>query len=64
MQLASNGQSVDLTGACTALGAYNGTAKLNAKGGWLFEVWADTDSDYYATAFNPGFRPQVCEIQR
>jgi len=55
LQLASNGQSVDLTGACDALGSYNGTAKLNAKGGWLFEVWADTDTDsnFYATAFNP-----------
>jgi acyl-homoserine-lactone acylase len=55
MQLASNGHSVDLTGACDALGAYNGTAKLNANGGWLFEVWGetDTDSDFYATVFNP-----------
>ena len=55
MQIASNGQSVDLTGACNALAAYNGTGKLDARGGWLFEVWADTDTDsnFYATAFNP-----------
>ena len=55
MQLASNGQSVDLTGACNALAAYDGTGTLNANGGWLFDVWADTDTDtnFYASPFNP-----------
>ena len=46
---------VNLAPACSALAGYNGTSKLNAKGGWLFSVWADldTDSAFYATAFNP-----------
>jgi acyl-homoserine-lactone acylase len=55
LQVASNGQSVNLTQACAALAGYNGTGKLTAKGGWLFEVWADldTDQDFYASPFNP-----------
>jgi acyl-homoserine-lactone acylase len=54
-QLASNGQLVNLAPACAALAGYSGTGKLNAKGGWLFAVWADLDTDtaFYATAFNP-----------
>lgn len=53
--VASNGQTVDLTAACNALAAYNGTGRLNAEGGWLFMVWADTDTDsnFFATPFNP-----------
>lgn len=52
--VASNGQSVNLTSACSALSEWNGTGRLSAKGGWLFSVWAarDTDSDFYATPFN------------
>ncbi len=54
-QLAGNGQLVDLSSACTALAGYDGTGKLNARGGWLFTVWADLDTDktFFATAFNP-----------
>ncbi len=54
-QMASDGKTVDLTAACSALAGYNGTGSLNATGGWLFSVWAalDTDSNFYATAFNP-----------
>ena len=54
-QVASNGQTVDLTSACTALAGYKGTGNLNDKGGWLFSVWAalDTDNDFWASAFNP-----------
>ena len=53
-QVASNGTTVDLTAACNALASYNGTAKVTAKGGWLFMVWADTDIDpnFFSTAFN------------
>jgi acyl-homoserine-lactone acylase len=53
-QIASNGSAVNLTSACQALAHYNGTGQLGAKGGWLFEVWADLDSDsgFYATPFN------------
>ncbi|MGH2890493.1 MAG: penicillin acylase family protein [Solirubrobacteraceae bacterium] len=55
MQVATNGQSVNLMSACAALAHYNGTGKLNAKGGWLFSVWndLDTDSDFYSVAFDP-----------
>ncbi|MGH2859600.1 MAG: penicillin acylase family protein [Solirubrobacteraceae bacterium] len=55
MQTASNGQSVNLMSACSALAHYNGTGKLNAKGGWLFSVWNDLDSDtaFYSVAFQP-----------
>jgi len=54
-QTASNGQTVDLSAACNALAGYDGTGKLDAKGGWLFVVWSDldTDSPFYATPFNP-----------
>ena len=54
-QLASSGRLVDLTPACAALAGYNGTGKLSARGGWLFTVWADLDTDkaFFATAFNP-----------
>ena len=54
-QLASNGQPVNLIPACNALAAYNGTGLLNARGGWLFSVWAalDQDSAFYSTPFNP-----------
>jgi acyl-homoserine-lactone acylase len=53
-QIASNGHVVNLTPACHALAHYNGTGRLGAKGGWLFEVWADLDGDshFYATPFN------------
>ncbi len=54
-QVASDGQTVDLTSACQALAGYHGTATLGDKGAWLFVVWAalDTDSDFWATAFDP-----------
>jgi acyl-homoserine-lactone acylase len=53
-QTASNGQLVDLTAACAALAAWDGTGHLNARGGWLFTVWnyLDTDSSFFATAFD------------
>jgi acyl-homoserine-lactone acylase len=53
--VASNGQTVDLTPACDALAGYDGTGRLGAKGGWLFMVWADTDTDsnFFSTPFNP-----------
>jgi acyl-homoserine-lactone acylase len=52
---ASDGALIDLQGACAALADWNGTGRLDARGGWLFSVWADldTDSDFYATPFNP-----------
>jgi acyl-homoserine-lactone acylase len=56
LQVASNGQPVNLTAACTALSGYNGTGRLaGSGGGWLFSVWAhlDTDAKFYATPFNP-----------
>ncbi len=55
MQVASDGQTVNLSSACSALAGWNGTGRLNGKGGWLFSVWAhlDTDSNFYATPFNP-----------
>jgi acyl-homoserine-lactone acylase len=55
VQVASDGRTVNLTSACSALAGYNGTGLLNAKGGWLFEIWngLDSDSNFYSTAFNP-----------
>lgn len=55
LQTASNGQSVNLMPACEALAGYDGTGKLNAHGGWLFDVWQSTDTDraFYSVAFNP-----------
>ncbi len=55
IQVASNGQTVNLTAACSALAGWNGTGRLGGKGGWLFSVWAhlDTDSNFYATPFSP-----------
>jgi acyl-homoserine-lactone acylase len=55
-QVASNGQVVDLSAACTALSGYNGTGRLaGSGGGWLFSVWnhLDTDANFWATPFNP-----------
>ncbi|MGH2914578.1 MAG: penicillin acylase family protein, partial [Solirubrobacteraceae bacterium] len=54
-QNATNGRTVNLTAACAALAAYDSTGKLNAHGGWLFDVWqaTDTDSDFYAIKFDP-----------
>jgi acyl-homoserine-lactone acylase len=54
-QVASNGQTVDLTPACDALSIWGGTATLNDGGGWLFGTWADLDTDtgFYSTAFDP-----------
>jgi acyl-homoserine-lactone acylase len=55
-QVASNGQVVDLSAACTALSGYNGTGRLTGSGGgWLFSVWAhlDKDSNFYSTPFDP-----------
>ena len=55
LAVASNGQTVNLTSACDALASYNGTGLLAARGGWLFSVWAnlDSDRDFYSTPFNP-----------
>lgn len=54
-QVASNGQPVDLTGACSALAGYNKTGSLDAEGGWLFKLWnaLDTDQHFYSMAFDP-----------
>jgi acyl-homoserine-lactone acylase len=54
-QVASDGKTIDLTAACSALAGYNGTGLLNATGGWLFSVWTalDSDSNFYTTPFNP-----------
>ncbi len=54
-QVATNGQTVDLTDACAALADYHGTGTLGDTGGWLFNVWADldTDSNFWATPFDP-----------
>ncbi len=51
---ASNGTVVDLTAACTALAAYNGTGHLNASGGWLFSEWyaLAPSNGFWATPFN------------
>ena len=53
--VASDGQTVNLTAACAALADYKGTGQLTDQGGWLFEVWADldTDTNFWATPFNP-----------
>lgn len=53
-QVASDGKTINLTSACSALAGYNGTGLLNAKGGWLFSVWSALDSDqyFYSTPFN------------
>jgi len=50
---ASNGTTVDLTAACTALAGYNGTGHLNASGGWLFSEWyaLAPSSNFWATPF-------------
>ncbi len=37
---ASNGTTVDLTAACTALAGYDKTGNLAAAGGWLFSEWS------------------------
>ncbi len=52
---ASNGKTVDLTAACSALAAYNGTGNLNATGGWLFSEWAARapSVNFWAIPFNP-----------
>jgi acyl-homoserine-lactone acylase len=54
-QVASDGKTINLASACAALAGYNGTGLLNAKGGWLFNVWSalDGDSNFYTTPFNP-----------
>jgi acyl-homoserine-lactone acylase len=54
-QVASDGKTIDLTAACSALAGYNGTGLLNSTGGWLFNVWnaLDGDSNFYTTPFNP-----------
>jgi acyl-homoserine-lactone acylase len=53
--VASNGQTVDLTAACQALKAYNGTGGLTANGGWLFSEWNlhYTASGFWADSFDP-----------
>src|SRR5579875_1608064 len=55
VQVASDGQTVNLMAACQALAGWDGTGRLDAHGGWLFDVWAatDTDSDFYAVGFDP-----------
>jgi acyl-homoserine-lactone acylase len=52
---ASNGTTVDLAQACDALAAYDKTGNLDAKGGWLFSVWAAyaPTSNFWADSFNP-----------
>lgn len=58
---ASDGTVVDLTSACQALAAYNGTGNLDATGGWLFSEWANFapsqtttgTNGFWADSFNP-----------
>lgn len=53
---ASNGTTVDLAAACTALAGYDKTGKLEAAGGWLFSEWAayapSNSSDFWADPFD------------
>lgn len=53
--VATNGQTVDLTAACSALAGYNGTGLLGAKGGWLFSEWYARmpASALWADSFDP-----------
>jgi acyl-homoserine-lactone acylase len=55
LQVASNGQLVNLTTACDALAHWDGTGHEGARGGWLFTVWSflDTDPNFYSTPFDP-----------
>jgi len=51
---ASNGTTVDLTAACTALAGYDKTGNLSASGGWLYSEWtvfAPSDS-FWSDTFN------------
>ncbi|MGO9560860.1 MAG: penicillin acylase family protein [Acidimicrobiales bacterium] len=52
---ASDGKSVKLGPACTALDHYNGTGLLDASGGWLFSQWySDVSSgSFWSDKFNP-----------
>jgi acyl-homoserine-lactone acylase len=51
---ASNGTRVVLAPACSALSGYNGTGKLDARGGWLFSEWyvAAPTSNFWAVPFD------------
>ena len=53
--VASNGKTVDLAAACTALAGYNRTGAENAAGGWLFSEWNNnyTKGVFWANPFNP-----------
>jgi acyl-homoserine-lactone acylase len=53
--VASDGQTVDLTPACNALAAYDGTGALAARGGWLFSEWnvQFKGSKFWADTFDP-----------
>jgi acyl-homoserine-lactone acylase len=53
--VASNGRTVDLAGACTALAGYNRTGAENASGGWLFSEWNNsyTKGVFWAKPFDP-----------
>jgi acyl-homoserine-lactone acylase len=52
---ASNGTTVDLTAACTALTGYDKTGNLGAAGGWLFSEWAAyaPSNGLWSDSFNP-----------
>ena len=52
--VASNGQTVDLSAACSALAGYDGTGAISAKGGWLFSQWDQlfTGSGFWADPFD------------
>jgi acyl-homoserine-lactone acylase len=54
-QVASNGQTVDLTSACNALAGFDRTGLLGAKGGWLFSIWnsLDGDANFWTVPFDP-----------
>lgn len=51
---ASNGTTVDLTAACTALAGYDKTGNLGASGGWLFSEWAAyaPSGNFWSDTFN------------
>ncbi len=54
---ATDGKTVALAQACTALAGYDKTGKLDASGGWLFSEWAayapTNAGEFWADAFNP-----------
>jgi acyl-homoserine-lactone acylase len=56
VQISSNGTTVNLTAACSALAGYEKyeNGDLDASGGWLFTIWADSvdSGTFWAVPFN------------